>query len=104
MQQQKCPLKLCKASPVRRWELVWFSTPVRLNLVEVSSGRKVAVLQGNWCLPFMRKKGQWNYKDRITLYEGADDPTWVRIVVGSGMQEADRHRGRRCAASSAGGG
>ena len=52
----------------------------------------------------MRKKGQWNYKDRITLYEGADDPTWVLIVVGSGMQEADRHRRRRCAISQAGGG
>lgn len=87
-----------------RWELVHFSMPVRLNLVEASSGRKVAALQGNWDVPCLKGEGCRNHKDRITFFDRPSDSLWQRLVVASGMKEADRHRRNRCIASQMSGG
>lgn len=69
----------------------------------MSTGKKVAFLQGNWDLPCL-KKGPHNYKDHITVLTDVHDSTWVRIVVASGMKEADRHRRNRCVSSQISGG
>ena len=69
--------------------------PVTLHLIEEVTGKKVASLQGYWDVPCVQTKGHLNFRDHITILEGTQDSTWLRLVVASGMKEADRRRRNR---------
>ena len=70
-----------------RWESCGQST---LNLTDLVTGKQVASFKAGGCMTM-----PWETeKDNITVMSNCQDSIWMRLVVASGIIEADRIGGR----------
>ena len=71
-----------------RWEAQLRST---LTLTDLNTGKEVALFQADGSLRVL----PWKAEDKIKISRSCHDSTWMRLVIASGIIEADRIGGRR---------
>lgn len=75
-------------STTYRWEAQLRST---LTLTDLSTGKEVATFQADGSTRVL----PWKAEDKIQITCSCQDSTWMRLVIASGIIEADRIGGRR---------
>ena len=71
-----------------RWDAQLRST---LILTDMSTGKEVAMFQADGSARLL----PWNAEDRIRISGSCHDSMWMRLVIASGIIEADRIGSRR---------